>query len=248
MLKAVVAATKGLLTEANVEFREEGLSVREMDAARVGLMEVLLRREGFEEYECGSGDGALAGVNMGALEKFLGFAGEEERFVLSRAEAGGAPVLRFDYSGGKRREASFDLRLVEVEGGGYARPDVEYDARVRLPSAGFRALCRDLGTMGDVVTLRCTKEGVRFVTESEEHGRCEVTLGASGERGVEIETNGAELDLGFSLRYLNLFAQATPLSDAVVLHLSTQYPLVVEYPMGEAGYVKYYLAARVAEE
>ena len=56
------------------------------------------------------------------------------------------------------------------------------------------------------------------------------------------------MTLNFALRYLNFFTKATPLSEAVTLSMSKDVPLVVEYKIGEMGYIRYYLAPKIEDE
>ena len=51
-----------------------------------------------------------------------------------------------------------------------------------------------------------------------------------GER-VELEVD-EPVSLSFSIRYLNLFNKAATLSEKVILSMSPQTPLVVEYKLG----------------
>jgi proliferating cell nuclear antigen len=44
------------------------------------------------------------------------------------------------------------------------------------------------------------------------------------------------------------FTKGTPLSDQVMLGLSENMPLLVEYKMDDAGYIRFYLAPKVGEE
>jgi len=44
------------------------------------------------------------------------------------------------------------------------------------------------------------------------------------------------------------FTRGTPLSDQVMLGLSENMPLLVEYKMGDAGYIRFYLAPKMTEE
>lgn len=54
--------------------------------------------------------------------------------------------------------------------------------------------------------------------------------------------------LTFALRYLNSFAKATPLSPTVVLSLSKDLPIVVEYAIADMGHVRFYLAPKIDDE
>ena len=42
--------------------------------------------------------------------------------------------------------------------------------------------------------------------------------------------------------------QATPLSSTVILNLSKDVPLVVEYRIEETGHIRYYLAPKIEDE
>lgn len=42
--------------------------------------------------------------------------------------------------------------------------------------------------------------------------------------------------------------QATPLGSKVILHMSPDVPIVVEYPIENTGSISYYLAPKIDEE
>ena len=56
-----------------------------------------------------------------------------------------------------------------------------------------------------------------------------------------------ELEQTFSLKFLNMFCKATPLSDSVVLEMGSGFPLRLSFFISEADYVKFYLAPKVDE-
>lgn len=53
------------------------------------------------------------------------------------------------------------------------------------------------------------------------------------------------MQLTFALRYLNQFSKATPLAAHVVLQLSNDLPIVVEYVIEDIGHLRFYLAPKV---
>ena len=69
-------------------------------------------------------------------------------------------------------------------------------------------------------------------------------LSAQEEESTTIELQDA-VNLTFALRYLNSFTKATPLSAQVVLHLSKDVPLMVEYAIESLGHMRFYLAPKV---
>jgi len=56
------------------------------------------------------------------------------------------------------------------------------------------------------------------------------------------------VSLSFALRYLNLFNKASNLSNQVVLSMSADTPLVVEYKIPDLGSLRFYLAPKITEE
>jgi proliferating cell nuclear antigen len=56
------------------------------------------------------------------------------------------------------------------------------------------------------------------------------------------------VELNFALRYLNFFTKATPLSSTVILSMSAGLPIVVEFPIGESGHVRFFLAPKLDED
>ena len=95
------------------------------------------------------------------------------------------------------------------------------------------------------------QEGVKFGT-SGELGSGNVSLkpqSSADDEGNEVVIDMQEpVSLTFALRYLNLFTKATPLSDSVTLSMSKDVPLVVEYRIGDMGYIRYYLAPKIEED
>lgn len=101
--------------------------------------------------------------------------------------------------------------------------------------------------------ISVTKEGVRFsVTgDSGMNGniqcRSSTDVDTKPEDTVHVELQ-EPVKLSFALRYLNFFTKATSLSQQVTISLAPEIPLVVEYPIEELGYVRYFLAPKIDDE
>jgi proliferating cell nuclear antigen len=66
------------------------------------------------------------------------------------------------------------------------------------------------------------------------------------ENNVSIEMN-EPVSLTFSLKYLVNFCKASGLSTSVKLMLSSEVPLLVEYPLVDGGsHLRFYLAPKVS--
>ena len=135
--------------------------------------------------------------------------------------------------------SDFELKLMDIDGEHLAVPETEYKCTVTMPSSDFQRICRDLATIGDTCTIAISKEGVKFSVKGDlgtgnilrkagKHG------GGKGKKGDEEGTEvkivmDEPVELTFALRYLGFFCKAAPLSPNVVLHMSKDVPLMVEF-------------------
>ena len=97
----------------------------------------------------------------------------------------------------------------------------------------------------------CTKEGVRFsVSGTIGTGNILTRANAAAEKDEDKVIIDMEepVELNFALRYLNFFTKATPLSPTVVLYMSPELPVLVEYPIGDSGALKFFLAPKIDDD
>jgi len=143
-----------------------------------------------------------------------------------------------------------ELKLMEIDNEQMGIPEMEYKCTVRMPSGEYQRIVRDLNVLGDTCTISCTKEGVRF-TVAGETGKGSVLVRANSTAEKEEDRVTVDMqepvELTFALRYLNFFVKATPLTPTVVLNISPDVPIVVEYPIEELGFVKFFLAPKIDE-
>lgn len=55
-------------------------------------------------------------------------------------------------------------------------------------------------------------------------------------------------NVSVSLKFLSQFTKATPLSETVRLEFTNDCPMCIEYPIGQMGFIRFYLAPKVEEE
>lgn len=140
---------------------------------------------------------------------------------------------------------------MDIENEQLGIPDTPYKCTVKMPSKEFERIVRDLQVLGDTCTIAVTKEGVRFsVSGSIGSGNILTRANATAEKEKDQVIIDMEepVELNFALRYLNFFTKATGLSDHVIIQMSPEVPVVVEYPIGDAGSMRYYLAPKIEED
>ncbi|KAK8515724.1 hypothetical protein V6N13_139306 [Hibiscus sabdariffa] len=225
LLKKVMEVIKDLINDANFDCSATGFSLQAMDSSHVALVALLLRSEGFEHYRCDRN--ISMGMNLGNMSKMLKCAGNDDIITIKADDGSDTVTFMFE------------------------SPKAEYQSIVRMPSAEFARICKDLSSIGDTVVISVTKEGVKFSTRGD-IGTANIVLRQNTsvdkpEEATIIEMN-EPVSLTFALRYMNSFTKATPLSSTVTISLSSELPVVVEYKIVEMGYIRFYLAPKIEED
>eukprot|EP01038_Epipyxis_sp_PR26KG_P008201 gene8201-11093_t len=248
ILKKIIEAIRELVVDANFDCNERGISLQAMDSSHVSLCALVLKSEGFDFFRC---DKPFAmGINTPNLAKILKCAGNEDVITLKCEEASDNLKLVFE-TASQDRISEFEFKLMEIESEHLGIPETEYKCNIRMPAAEFQRIIRDINVFGDTCTISVTKEGIRF-SASGDLGTGNIML--KHNTAVDKEDEAVVIDmqepvsLNFALRYLNLFAKATSLGPTVTLSMSPDIPVVVEYPIGDMGHVRYYLAPKIDED
>ena len=248
-LKKVIESIRDLVTDANLDCSELGIVMQAMDSSHVSLCALHLRSEGFEHYRC---DKAFSmGVNTPYMSKILKCAGNDDSITLKHSDDQQDSVAMEFVSPSEDRVSEFELKLMDIDSEHLGIPETEYKCNVRMPSGEFQRIIRDLQVLGDACMISVTKEGIKFQS-SGDLGKGSIMLKHNvsvdkEDEAVVVDMHEA-VELNFALRYLNMFTKATALGPTVTLSMSPDVPLVVEYPIGELGHIRYYLAPKIDEE
>lgn len=221
-----------------------------MDSSHVSLVALLLRSDGFEPYRCDRN--INLGINMANMTKIMKCAQNDDVITISSdTESPDAINFMFE-SKDNDRVSEYSMKLMDIDAEHLGIPESEYDAVIKMPSGEFQRIIRDLTSISESVTIKVDKEGIKFSADGElGSGAVNLKQSASAdekeEEQIVIDLQDS-VELSFALRYLMLFSKASSLSDSVTLSMSKDVPLVVEYKIGEMGYVRYYLAPKIEDD
>merc|ERR1711893_29004 len=247
LFKKVLEAVKDLLTDAKWDCAGNGISLQAMDSSRVSLVSLSMLSEGFDTFRCDRN--ISLGMNLTSMSKIMKCAGNDDAITMKAGVNANTVIFMFESPNGEK-VSDYEMKLMDLDTENLGIPETDYNCVVKMPSAEFARVCRDLSQIGESVLICCTKGGVKF-SASGDLGTGNIKLAQSAsvdkeEEAVIIEMQEA-VQLTFALRYLNFFTKATPLSPQVTLSMSADVPLVVEYKIGDMGHVRYYLAPKIEE-
>ncbi|CAN1232062.1 Proliferating cell nuclear antigen [Linum grandiflorum] len=232
LLKKVMDAIKDLVNDANFDCSSTSFALQAMDSSHVALVALLLRAEGFEHFRCDRN--ISMGMNLGNMAKMLKCAGNDDIITIKGDDGSDTVTFMFE-SPTQDKISDFEMKLMDIDSEHLGIPDAEYQAIVRMPSAEFTRICKDLATIGDT---------------GGDIGSANVVLrhNTTVDKEATIIEMNEPVSLTFALRYMNSFTKAAPLSSTVTLSLSAELPIVVEYKIAEMGYIRFYLAPKIEED
>lgn len=247
LLKKVVEAIKDLVTDANFECTSSGFGLQAMDTSHVALVGLKLRADGFEHFRCDRD--INLGMNLANMGKMLKTAGNDDIITISAKDDDAKVAFVVEAIGS--RVGHFELMMMDIESEHLGIPDTDYEVTVKMPSGEFQRIIRDLASFGDSVTITATKDGVNFSTRGDigaANITCKQNTATERDEDQVVIQLREPVSLNFSLRYFSSFTKATPLSEQVIISMSKDLPVVVEYPISDMGALKFFLAPKMDEE
>jgi len=248
LFKKLLESVKELLNEATWDCSDTGIQLQAMDNSHVSLVSVNLRADGFDKFRC---DRQLAmGMNLGSMSKILKCAGNDDIITMKAQDNADTVTFMFE-SPNQDKVSDYEMKLMNLDAEHLGIPETDYAAVIKMPSAEFQRVIRDLSQFGDSLVISVTKEGVKF-SAAGDIGVGNIKIAQNSNVDKEEESVTIEMQepvsLAFACRYLNMFTKASCLSNQVCLSMSPEVPLVVEYNIGEIGQVRYYLAPKIEDD
>ena len=247
MFKAIVGAStlqdaldsvSVLVDECKIRLNEEDLSIRAVDPANVGMVDLTLDAAAFESYEA---DGGVIGVNLAKLEDFVGMASGDQLVELELDEETRKLNIRMD--GLSSTLALIDPDSIRQEPD---IPDLDLAAEIVLEGAQLDRGIKAADMVSDHVRLRVDAAAEAFHIEAE-GDTDDVDFQLDDDDLIALAAGAA--DSLFSLDYLKDMNKAIPKDAEVTIELGEEFPVKIHYAVAEGqGNVTYMLAPRIQSD
>ena len=227
-----------LVDECKIRLNEEGLSIRAVDPANVGMVDLTLEAAAFESYDA---DGGVIGVNLARLEDIAGMANSGDLIHLSLDEETRKLLVEID-------GLSYTLALIDPDSIRQEPdiPDLDLAAEIVVEGAQLDRGITAADMVSDHIRLRVDEDGEAFFIEAE--GDTDDVDLELGREDLIALTPGAADSL-FSLDYLKDMNKAIPSDAEVTIELGEEFPVKLHYGFGEGlGSVSYMLAPRIQSD
>ncbi|MFB6119796.1 MAG: DNA polymerase sliding clamp [Halobacteriaceae archaeon] len=247
MFKAIVSAdtlqdaldsVSVLVDECKINLDEEGLAIRAVDPANVGMVDLELSADAFESYES---DGGLIGVNLSRLESIAGMADAGQLVDLELDEETRKLHIRID--GLEYTLALIDPDSIRDEAD---LPDLDLPAEFVIEGADIDRSVTAADMVSDHIALGVDADAEQFYVEAEgDTDDVHLTLG----RDDLISLSAGDAHSLFSLDYLKDMNKAIPKDAEVTVELGEEFPVKMHFEFAEGhGHVTYMLAPRIQSD
>ncbi|TKX80453.1 DNA polymerase sliding clamp [Halorubrum sp. SD626R] len=247
MFKAIVGAStfqdaldsvSVLVDECKIRLNEEELSIRAVDPANVGMVDLTLEAAAFESYEA---DGGVIGVNLARLEDIAGMANSGDLIHLELDEETRKLHIQID-------GLSYTLALIDPDSIRQEPdiPDLDLASEIVVEGAQIDRGIKAADMVSDHIRLRVDEADEAFFIEAE-GDTDDVDLRLAREDLIALTAGPA--DSLFSLDYLKDMNKAIPGDAEVTIELGEEFPVKLHYGFAEGlGNVTFMLAPRIQSD
>jgi proliferating cell nuclear antigen len=248
IFKKIVDAIKELVNEANFDCNAAGITLQAMDTTHVALATLLLKQDGFDSYRCDRN--ISLGINMTSLTKILKSANSNDSITFRAEDSGDTLGLTFE-SPNAERVCDYELKLMALDTEHLGIPDQLYDAMIGMGTSEFSKVIRDLSTLDESCEIVVENDTVKFFAKGE-IGSGSISINSRDavdkeDQAVNISAP-KRVSTKLSLKFLNIITKAAPLSDRVIMGITEDQPVSIEYKISDIGHLRYYLAPKVGDD
>ena len=138
-------------------------------------------------------------------------------------------------------KTKFELSLLWINEDMLQLPDIQPDCTTVMPSVDFQRICRDMGNIGQDVSIFRNKNLLKICCRGDF---------ATQETSIDTEQSEFKETIGntYSLRYINLFTKATGMCSNMKIRQTfptERMPISFSYDVANLGKIEFYLAAKL---
>jgi DNA polymerase III sliding clamp (beta) subunit (PCNA family) len=226
-LTSFISGITGLISEANIVFGPEGISIIAMDAANVAMVTANINKSSFTEYK--ACEGAVYGVNLLNLKAMLKRGGKSSSLKLAFNDHVNINMTAKD------RRISYELPLLaDLEDKKPELPKMDFKAGISIKTADFSEAVSDAEIISDSLSLLFNDNKASFEAIGEKSNKVVIDL-----PGKSV---GENCKSKYSMEYLKKIIPKG--FEKVKLETSKDYPLMATYEEKDMS-IKFLIAPRV---
>lgn len=241
LLLKIVNSIKLLTEDVIFLFTKDGMKFETMDTMHTALCCLFIPTSDFDSYTCDD-KSYNVGLHVESLSRVLSMATKNEsitwKCICKNDETEPSSVEIIFQSEKDQTFHKYKLSLMDMDQDAVDIPDIDFSYVAELNSKDFKANIGNLCKVGDECTFNVTDSVIELSSKPSD-----VSIGVSSMMKIlyqNLHPSGSGPFHGtFSSEYIKRFTRASPLSDNVIISMSHDMPIQINY-----GYITYYLAPK----
>jgi len=246
-IKVLIEELKEILTDANIEFNETGLKVVAMDSSKTILVHLKLNSDKFDKYLCKKK--IIVGVSMLNLFKLIKTANNSDTLTFFIDDVNMNVLGIVIENADKNSRTSFELNLMDLNEENIDIPPQEFGSIMTMPSVDFQKICRDMSNLSDTIEIKSVGSQLIFSCKGD-FAKQETKLGETPDGVNFVKLNEATniIQGYYNLKHLVLFTKCTNLCNSIEIYMKNNFPIVINFTVGNLGKLKLALAPKILTE
>lgn len=225
---AITKNMKQMIHDVNFGICEKEIYAQGMDSSHVGLFELKLQKEWFDEWKGPNEFHYNVGINCEALSRIMSCHSVGQYIEFSFMENSTEElIIKFE---GLGHDKMFELKLVDIDTELMDIPEVEYDADIIMSSKEFNNIMAESEMFGDTLSIELGIDDYIYMVTGGDGGIMRVRI--KEEDIVEYAiTEDVNIKHSYGLKHCLLYSKFAKINKNVSLHLKDETPLKIKYDM-----------------
>ncbi len=227
LFKKSLEAISSLIQETNVRFKQDGIYIRAVDKTQIILLDFYFPKTAFENYIV---EPNLIGLNIHELHNIVSRAFDTDKLKMDLKENS----LEINLLGPIDRK--FNISYMDISENELTIPEIKYDCEINIKSFILKEILKDITLIGSTVLFKVKDN--KFIIEAEgDKGNIEINLSK-----VKVKSK-KNISVKFSLAYLKNITKPIDNDKEILLKISDDSPLYLEYDIENKVKIKFYLSS-----
>jgi proliferating cell nuclear antigen len=242
---AIFQTLKNCSALISMYFKKEGLFIQGMDKSHVCMFELRISNSWFSSYEVNEKE-TMISLDSQVFFTILSVANDHYSIQMYQEEDDYLNIDLLTIEGVTGEFSKFfKIPLTDYDYDLLHLPSIEYDAEFSINSKKITEITNQMLIFGSDIQIQCSEEKIQLVTDGIT-GEMSVTIPIDDLKEYSI-TEGEIIDLKYSLTYVSKMCLSSKLSNVVHFFISMDYPMKINYDLGEDSSLTFYVAPKISD-
>lgn len=227
LFKKSLEAISSMIQETNVRFKKEGIYIKAVDKTQIILLDFFFPKSAFDNYVV---DPNLIGLNIQEIYSIVSRAFDSDKLKIDIKENS----LELNLLG--QMDRKFNISYLDISENDLNIPEIKYDSEIIISAYLLKELLKDVNLIGSTIVFKI-KDGKFMIEARGDKGNIETILSK-----VKVKSK-KNVTVKFSLFYLKNITKTIDNDTEVLLKISDDSPLYLEYMIEKEVKIKFYLSS-----